>query len=146
MGSQSFTMHPTKNRRIRYVILVFAPPILLMQLFQLIIRFFPPLQHDFINQLAIYTPLAIMVILGYFFIWKKNHILEIKDHAITEKNIQGKVITKIKAKQIYTLRRNFLDEFLLQDKSGNILLCVEPNMENRTLFENWLEKHNIDYH
>lgn len=145
MGRSSFIMRPTKSHLGRYILLGFGPMILLMSLYLLLKEYIPLLQNQVAGKLIIGLALGYFSIFALFIIPKKQHSLEIKNHAITETNLYGRTITKIKANQIHRVRRNFLDELLLLDNKGTVLLCVGPHLENHILFLEWLSDHDITY-
>ena len=88
--------------------------------------------------------MAGMLVISYFMIWKKNHIIEVRDNTLTEKGWRGPVITTVKTSQVVAYRRNFLDEIILLGKDDRRLLCIESNMTNRDRFLEWLAAHNIE--
>ena len=93
--------------------------------------------------MPIYLPMAIMMILGYFLIFRKNHRVEVKDNQIIETDWRQREACRIEVSQIHSIKRNLLNEIIIVDENGNRLLCVESNMTNIPKFEQWLERHNI---
>ena len=143
MARSSFIMHPTKSYINRYLLLMFLPPLAIMGLFLLLVEYHILDSSYLIAILFLGSAFVYLFISIIWFFAKKQHTLEIKNHAITVKSLFGNVITKIKVKQICSVRRNFLDELLLLDETGTVLLHVCPHWENRILFEEWLLDHEL---
>ena len=143
MSGVHFFMYPQKTGRIKYLNLVLGFPILLMYLFLQFVRAGILPQGKVLAQIYIYLPLAVMLVLSYHLIMKKNHSIEVRDNAILETDWRNQPLSRIKSVQIQSFRQNLLDELILLDKSGNKLLCVESNMTNFEQFRQWLARHNI---
>ena len=143
MSGVHFFMYPQKPGRIKYLLLVFGFPILLMYLFLQFVRAGILPQGKVLAQIYIYLPLAVMMVLSYHLIMKKNHSIEVRDNAILETDWRKQPLSRIKSVQIQSFRQNLLNEIILLDKSGNKLLCVESNMTNFEQFRQWLARHNI---
>ena len=144
MSTNSFLMRPQKAGRMKYLILTIFPPIGLMYLVMNLMQNGLIPQIKALGMFSIYGSMAIMMVISYFLIWKKNHTIEVKDNTLTEKNWRSELSVKIKTSQISGYRRNFLGEIILVDANSKKLLCVESNMTNRDRFEQWLTAHNIE--
>ena len=142
MSKNSFVMHAQKQGRMKYLFLTLIPPTILLYLFSSLLQSGVQFSN-IIHHACLYIPLAGMTILAYFFIFKKNHRIEVKDNTITEYDWRKNESCRIKASQIYVYKRNWLREIILIDNNGNKLLCVESNMSNFHEFEQWLERHHI---
>ena len=142
MAQNSFVMHVQKQGRMKYLFLTMIPPIILLGLFSLLLQ--SGIQFsNIIRYACLYASLVGMAILTYYFIFKKNHRIEVKDNTIIEYDWRKNESRRIKASQIYVYIRNWLREIILIDNNGNKLLCVESNMSNFHEFEQWLERHHI---
>ena len=143
MAKNTFTMRVQKKGRSKYLTLTIAPAILLLYFLTRLLSagFFPFIEYA--GLVSTIISMSFMMLLAYFFIFRKNHTIEIQDNKIIETSFSGKEYCRIKTEQISSIRRNFLNEIVLVDKSGKRLLCVEPNMTNFDLFEQWLIRHNI---
>ena len=143
MSGVHFFMYPQKPGRIKYLRLVCGFPILLMYLFLQFLRAGILPQSKVLAQIYNYLTLAVMMVLSYHLITKKNHSIEVKGNTIQETDWRGQSLSRIKSVQIQSFRQNLLNEIILLDKSGNKLLCVESNMTNFEQFRQWLARHNI---
>ena len=138
------TMYPQKNGRIKYLLLTMIPPLVLMYLFQFL------LQRGFLpggsawGLIYISISMALMMINGYFLIFRKNHSILIKGNTLTETDWLRKEAAPIKASQIHSFRKNILNEIVLLDEHGTKLICIESNMTNFAQFERWLHDHRIN--
>lgn len=139
MTQNVFQMYPQKRGRIKYLLITLYLPLLLLLIVSQLTK------HGVLPKtpIFIYVFLSLIIVLGYFFIFKKNHHIEVQDNTIAETDWTQKNTQKIKAVQIHSFRRNFLGEIILLDDSGHKLLCIESNMSNFDLFQQWLEQHNI---
>ena len=144
MSTNSFLMRPQKAGRMKYLLLTIFPPIGLMYLVMNLMQNGLIPQSKALGMFSIYGSMAIMMVISYFLIWKKNHTIEVKDNTLTEKSWRGNIAAKVKSSQIAAFRRNLLDEIVLVDADSKKLLCVESNMTNRDRFEQWLTAHNIE--
>ena len=144
MSTNSFLMRPQKAGRMKYLLLTMFPPIGLMYLVMNLMQNGLIPQSKAMGMFSIYGSMAIMMVISYFLIWKKNHTIEVKDNTLTEKSWRGNIAAKVKSSQIAAFRRNLLDEIVLVDADSKKLLCVESNMTNRDRFEQWLAAHNIE--
>ena len=143
VAKNTFSMHPQKSGRMKYLLLTLVPPLLLMESFRrLIISGIIP-DSVIIRNILLYAPLSIMAVLAYYLIFRKNHSIDVKNNTITEINWLGKKSNPIKTDQIHSYRKNVLIEIILLDENGSKLLCVEQNMSNFDCFEKWLKGHNI---
>ena len=140
MVSSSFTLLPQKSGRIIYLLLTICPVTLLMQGITWLIEFEIIPTSKFLAFVYLTIPMLLMVTLGYFLIFRKNHKIEVSDDTITETSWRNKVST-ISVHEIASVRRNLLREVILLDENGSKLLCVEANMTNFDQFENWLERY-----
>ena len=139
MPNNTFQMITQKRGRMKYLLITIYVPLLFMILLSLLMKrgIFPK------TPIVFYLSMAAITVLGYFLIFKKNHSIQIQDNTITETDWLRKNTQEIKAAQVCCFRRNFLGEIILLDKNGKKLLCVEKNMSNFDLFQQWLEQHNI---
>lgn len=128
----------------KYLLLTMFPPIGLMYLVMNLMQNGLIPQSKALGMFSIYGSMAIMMVISYFLIWKKNHTIEVKDNTLTEKTWRGELSAKVKTTQIAEYRRNFLGEIILMDVDGKKLLCIESNMTNRSRFEQWLVAHHIE--
>ena len=137
-----FKMEPGKKGRIKYLILTLLPAYLVMSLLRRLAALEILPANDLTGFLIMLSALVMMGTLGYVLIFRKNHIIEVSDISLAERDWQGKVRI-ISAGKVRSHRTNLLGEILLLDENQNVLLCVESNMENRDLFLKWMDKHNI---
>ena len=128
----------------KYLLLTMFPPIGLMYLVMNLMQNDLIPQSKALGMFSIYGSMAIIMVISYFLIWKKNHTIEVKNNELTEKSWRGNITAKVKSSQITALRRNFLGEIILVDADSKNLLCVESNMTNRDRFELWLTAHHIE--
>ena len=138
-----FKMEPGKKGRIKYLILTLFPAYLVMSLLQRLAAQGVLPANDLTGFLIMSSALVMMGTLGYFLIFRKNHIIEVSDISLAERDWQGKVRI-IGVSKIRSWRKNLLGEILLLDENKKVLLCVESNMENLDLFRKWLDKHNYN--
>ena len=133
-----FTMSTRKPGRMKYLLLTVFPPIAVIYLCTGLIE----LGILPVSEITRYFLLAFWAImmgtLGYFLIFKKNHQLDINDNTITETDWRCRV-TQIPLSHVRSFRRNWLKEYILLDENGKRLVCIETNMENFDLFEQWIE-------
>ena len=139
-----FKMEPGKKGRLKYLILTLLPAYLVMSLLQRLAAQGVLPANDLTGFLIMSSALVMMGTLGYFLIFRKNHIIEVSDISLAERDWQGKV-RLIGVSKIRSWKRNLLGEILLLDENKNVLLCVESNMENRDLFLTWLDQHNFNH-
>ena len=137
-----FKMEPGKGGRIKYLILTLLPAYLVMHPLQRLAAQEILPANDLTGFLIMSSALVMMGVLGYFLIFRKNHIIEVSDISLAERDWQGKV-RLVSLGRIRSVRKNLLGEILLLDEHNKVLLCVESNMENLDLFLKWLEKHNF---
>ena len=137
-----FKMEPGKKGRLKYLILTLLPAYLVMSLLQRLAAQGILPANDLTGFLIMSSALVMVGTLGYFLIFRKNHIIEVSEISLAERDWQGKV-RLIGLSKIRGWRKNLLGEILLLDENKNVLLCVESNMENRDLFLAWLDKHNF---
>ena len=144
MAKNTFNMNVQKQGRMKYLLITIVPPLAVMYLPMLLMQngLIPP--NRILGLSVFYGSMAGMVIISYFMIWKKNHIIEVRDNTLTEKSWRGTVITTVKTSLVAASHRNFLGEIILLDKENRRLLCIESNMTNRDRFEQWLKSHNIE--
>ena len=143
MAKNTFSMFPQKQGRMIYLLLTMGSSLLLMYLFLQLVETGILPKGRVLTQLYIYLPLAVMMVLGYHLIMKKNHSIEVSNNTIQETDWRRKALPPIKTTQIQCYRQNFLKEIILMDNTGNKLLCVESNMTNFDQFTQWLVNHNI---
>ena len=138
-----FKMEPGKKGRIKYLILTLFPAYLVMSLLQRLAAQGVLPANDLTGFLIMSSALVMMGTLGYFLIFRKNHIIEVSDISLAERDWQGKVRI-VGVSKIRSWKKNLLGEILLLDENKKVLLCVESNMENLDLLRKWLEKHNYN--
>ena len=138
-----FKMEPGKKGRIRYLILPLLPAYLVMSLLRRLAAQEILPANDMTGFLIMSSALVMMGTLGYFLIFRKNHIIEVSDISLAERDWQGRV-RLVSVGKIRTWKKNLLGEILLLDEHNKVLLCVESNMENRDLFLKWMDKHNFN--
>ena len=135
---KGFTMSTRKPGRMKYLLLTVFPPVAVIYLCTGLIE----LGILPVSEITRYFLLAVWAImmgtLGYFLIFKKNHQLDINDNTITETDWRCRV-TQIPVSHVRSFRRNWLKEYILLDENGKRLVCIETNMENFDLFEQWIE-------
>ena len=139
-----FKMEPGKKGRMKYLFLTLAPAYMVMSLLTRLASQNVLPATDLTGFLLMSTGLVMIAVPGYFLIFRKNHIVEVSDISLAERDWRGKV-RLISVSKIRSVRKNLLGELLLLDENKNVLLCVESNMENRDLFLAWLEKHSFNY-
>ena len=132
-----FTMSTRKPGRMKYLLLTVFPPVAVIYLCIGLIE----LGILPVSEITRYFLLAVWAImmgtLGYFLIFKKNHQLDINDNTITETDWRCRV-TQLPVSHVRSFRRNWLKEYILLDENGKRLVCIETNMENFDLFEQWI--------
>ena len=132
-----FTMSTRKPGRMKYLLLTVFPPVAVIYLCTGLIE----LGILPVSEITRYFLLAVWAImmgtLGYFLIFKKNHQLDINDNTITETDWRCRV-TQLPVSHVRSFRRNWLKEYILLDENGKRLVCIETNMENFDLFEQWI--------
>ena len=132
-----FTMSTRKLGRMKYLLLTVFPPVAVIYLCAGLIE----LGILPVSEITRYFLLAVWAImmgtLGYFLIFKKNHQLDINDNTITETDWRCRV-TQLPVSHVRSFRRNWLKEYILLDENGKRLVCIETNMENFDLFEQWI--------
>ena len=138
----AFKMEPGKKGRLKYLILTLLPAYLVMSLLRRMAAQGMLPANDLTGFLIMSSALVMMGSLGYFLIFRKNHIIEVSDISLAERDWQGKV-RLVGVSKIRSWKQNLLGEILLLDENKKVLFCVESNMENRDLFLTWLEKHNL---
>jgi len=143
MSRNSFVMKPTKTNIGRYLLLIFAPSLLILASYVLLIENNVIPYNYIISVLILIAAIGLLALLSVLFFTKKQNTLTIKNHTITQTSMFGATTKIVKVKQIYYTKRNIFDELLLYDDMGQLLLCVCPHLENRFLFEEWLWDHNI---
>ena len=135
---KGFTMSTRKPGRMKYLLLTVFPPVAVIYLCTGLIE----LGILPVSEITRYFLLAVWAImmgtLGYFLIFKKNHQLDINDNTITETDWRCRV-TQIPVSHVRSFRRNWLKEYILLDENGKRLVCIETNMENFDLFDQWIE-------
>ncbi len=141
MTDTTFTMRPQKRGRTVYLLLTIFPPILLSLLFNWLTSSNIVFLNLWGRFLIIY---AVLGILAYFLIFRKNHVYHVADETITETTFIGKTLEPIYIHQIHTVRRNILQEIILLNEHGKVLLRAESYMTNFDLFIQWLKEHNKD--
>ena len=144
MAGNSFSMQSQKQGRIKYLLLTICPALVLMYLFQYLLSLDVLPRGSTWGLIYTSIPMAVILLTGYFLIFRKNHQVNVCDNTIVEINWQRKESRRIRSTQIDSVRINALKELILLDKDGNKLLCVESNMTNRDRFEQWLAAHNIE--
>lgn len=137
-----FKMEPGKSGRLKYLIMTLLPAYLFTKGIGRLsaIGILPDGQMT--GFLTMTLSLALMGTLGYFLVFRKNHIIEVSDLSVAERDWRG-ACRVIPLGKITHYKRNLLNEILLQDENGKTLLCVESNMENMEQFEKWLAAHQI---
>ena len=142
MTDTVFTMAPAKQGRIKYLLLTLVPPMLVTYAWKWLMECGILPSNRAIVMIGLFLAMAALVCLGCFLIFQRNHVLEVSEGAILHHSWRGSTST-IQVNQIRSFRRNFLNELLLLDENGKVLLCVESNMSNLDLFRQWLESHHI---
>ena len=142
MVTGSITLLPQKSGRMIYLFLTICPVTLLMQCITWLIEYGLLPTSKFLAFVYLAIPITLMLTLGYFLIFRKNHKIGIQDDIITETSWLHKVRT-ISVHEIASVRRNILREISLLDADGRKLLCVEPNMTNFDQLLNWLERYHL---
>ena len=139
-----FVLCTQKAGRMKYLLLTLCPPLLLGYVVtQLMKRGVLP-AGSAVGLITIVVMCALLLVLEYFLILRKNHTLKVEGSTIREKRmLSSRAQTVVEARQIHSVRRNFLGEWLLKDGNGKTLLCVESNMSDRDLLEEWLGRHGI---
>ena len=139
----SFTMSPIKQGRIKYLLMTIAPALAVMYLFSWLVSSGLMPGGETFGMVYTGISMGFMLVMGYFLIFMKNHTVEIKNRTIHHRDWRGKT-SEIPLALIHGYRRNLLKEYILFDRAGNRLLCVESNMVNFDLFEQWIQNHNIN--
>ena len=141
MIQASFVMCTQKQGRIKYLLLTVAPTVLISYLTQHLIQLGILPAGGIWGLLYTVFSMSLMLILGYFLIFVKNHQIAVSNQQIVETNWLGKQKSPIDVHSIHHVRKNFLNEIILFDKNRKRLLCVESNMSNFNTFTQWLEAH-----
>lgn len=132
-------MATRKSGRMKYLLLTVFPPIVVVYLCVGLKELGVLPGGELWSYVCLLIWTTMMIILGYFLIFKKNHQLDINDNTIIEKDWRGRN-TQISVSHIRGFRRNWLKEYILVDENSKQLLCVEANIENFDLFEQWIDK------
>jgi len=143
MARSSFVMRPTKSYIGRYILMIYAPPTLYLLIYLLLVNYRILSRNRVMMWMIVSPALMYLIFVVCYFLAKKQCTLEIKNHAIKVTNLFGNTITSVKAKQIRSAKRNYLDELKLFDERGAVLITVCPHLENRHMFEDWLLDHDI---
>jgi hypothetical protein len=140
MTNTDFTLLPTKSDKMVNLLMTVSPPTLLMQgiIWLIELGILPTSKLLAFVYLAI--PMILMMTLGYFLVFRKNHRIEVCDDVITETTWLNKT-NNIHVHDIASVRRGLLQNVYLLDASGRKILCVEPHMTNFVQFLRWLEQH-----
>ena len=140
MTSTNFALLPTKSGKMANLLLTICPATFLMQGITWLIELDILPTSKFLAFVYLFIPMALMVTLGYFLIFRKNHKIEVCDNVIIETTWLRKTNT-IRAHEILSVRRGLLREVILVDSENRKLLCLEANMTNFDQFLNWLERY-----
>ena len=133
-----FTMSTLKQGRVKYLLLTVFPPAVVSYLCVSLTELGILPKGQLVGSICLLVWAIMMGTLGYFLIFKKNHQLDINDNTITETDWRCRV-TQIPVSHVRSFRRNWLKEYILLDENGKRLVCIETNMENFDLFEQWIE-------
>lgn len=140
MTSTDFTLLPTKSGKMGNLLLTICPATLLMQCITWLIEFGIIPTSKVLAFVYLTIPMILMVTLGYFQIFKKNHNIEVRNDSIVETTWLRKTNT-IRTHEIASVRRGLLREVILLDAAGTTLLRVEASMTNFDQFLHWLEQY-----
>lgn len=143
MDEQSFTMTPQRMGRMRYLLLTMLVPLAIMQSFLWMSDSGLIPKIKVLAFIVVYGSLALMAVMGWLLIFKKNHTLTFHPTSVEEISWR-RIQTTHSIRQIRYYRRNLLGEYILTDSDGKTVFCVEPNMTNRDRFLDWLAAHHIE--
>ena len=138
-----FKLEPGKKGRLKYLAMTLLPAYALTKVAGRLASAGVLPASDLTGCVTMIISLALMSTLGYFLVLRKNHIIEVGELSVSEKDWQGKCRI-IPIGKIRGMKRNILNEILLTDESGKVLLCVESNMENRDKLVSWLQERQIN--
>ena len=138
----SFTMSTRKQGRMKYLLLTIAPALLVTYLFTWLVSLGILPGGETFGLIYISISMGLMSVLGYYLIFLKNHALEITQREVHHKDWRGRT-SVIPVSHFRGYRRNWLKEYILLDETGKTLFCVESNMENFDLFEQWIIEQKI---
>ena len=130
--------------RMKYLLLTICPALLFLELWRLLTErgFLPASRGLYYVSLVLWS--GLMILLGYLLIFRKNHILSVEESTIRETDMMSRrVRATIEARQIRSVHRNLLGEWLLKDENGKTLLCIESNMSNRDMLQEWLNRRGL---
>jgi hypothetical protein len=137
MDNKHFSMAPLRQGRLRYLLLVLLPALLLQSLLSLLVDT-GILPNDFLTALVVFlVAMAWIIIAGVRLIFRKNHNYVIADNTINVTEFTGKTRT-VSIRDVASYKRNWLGELVLKDSEGKTLLTAEANMENFDLFKEYL--------
>lgn len=136
--ASTFSMSTRRTGRTKYLLLTMVPPLVVTYMFEVLVSTGILPGGKIFGFVYIGITLALMILLGYFFIFKKNHEIEITENEIHHKDWRGRT-SIIPIHRVHTYYRNWLKEYILLDSAGKSLVCIESNMHNLNLFEQWLK-------
>jgi hypothetical protein len=137
MDNKHFSMAPLRQGRLRYLLLVLLPALLLQSLLSRLVDT-GLLPNDFLTALVVFlVAMAWIIIAGVRLIFRKNHNYVIADNTINVTEFTGKTRT-VSIRDVASYKRNWLGELVLKDSEGKTLLTAEANMENFDLFKEYL--------
>lgn len=132
-AGSSFQMFPLRNgRRQLDLIITLGIPLAVLYLM-------PP------SVFSVILGLALMVVLAYFFIFRKNHSVTVTETEIRNHDTMTNKETVISIGEIQYVKTGLLGDLVLIDREGKKRLCVEKNMSCYDRFQNFLQEHNIPY-
>ncbi len=85
-----------------------------------------------------------LLLLTWLLIFRKNHTLTVEGSSIRDTNFMtNRVCATVESREIRSVRRNLLGEWLLKDENGKTLIRVESNMSERDLLKAWLSRRGL---
>ena len=138
MDTADYVVKPLPGGRTKYLLLTVALPLLMIFLLRYLIANGSIPNENGMASLLLLIPLVFIWILSERFIYSKIHSVTVYVHHMTETNRRGKT-RDIPFKQVNSVKRNWLGEWVVKDASGKTILRIEENMENRERLINRLQ-------
>ena len=134
-----FTLVTQNKGRLKYLLITLAPPVAIEYLLSYLIKsgvFGENIRSKAPIILAVVVSLLVLII-GYFMIFRKNHVIAVKGTVITDHFTFFNKTNTIHISEVKSVKYNLLGEIVLKGADGKTLLTVEKGMTNYDMFEEW---------
>ena len=134
-----FTLVTQNKGRLKYLLITLAPPVAIEYLLSYLIKsgvFGENIRSKAPIILAVVVSLLVLII-GYFMIFRKNHVVTVKGTVITDHLTMFNKTNTIHISEVKSVKYNLLGEIVLKGADGKTLLTVEKGMTNYDMFEEW---------